>query len=133
MRILILSFLVLTGVFQMSNTVPVSVGSENQFVINVTDADFNQKIAKGLVIVDFWAAWCGPCRKQAPILDELATEMNGQVIVAKLDVDRNKQTSARYAVRSIPTLIIFKDGKAVERLVGLRDKASLKAILKKHQ
>ena len=98
--------------------------------IAFTDATFEKNIKKGVVLVDFWATWCGPCRRQAPIVEELAMDFAGKVKVGKVDVDKNKSVSQKYIIRSIPTIIIFKDGKVVERLVGLRSKAELEKTLK---
>ena len=80
--------------------------------VAVTDADFEAQVEKhaGLTVVDFWATWCGPCRMIAPILDQLATEYDGKVRVAKLDVDSNQKTTMRFNVRSIPAMLFFKDG-----------------------
>ena len=96
----------------------------------LTDANFEKSISKGVVLVDFWATWCGPCRRQGPIVEELASDFAGKAIIAKLDVDINKGMSGKYIVRSIPTIIIFKDGVVMERLVGLQSKASLEKTLK---
>ncbi len=98
--------------------------------IAFTDATFEKNIKKGVVLVDFWATWCGPCRRQAPIVEELAKDFAGKVKVGKVDVDKNKSVSQKYIIRSIPTIIIFKEGKVVERLVGLRSKAELEKTLK---
>ena len=95
-------------------------------VVNITDGDFEKTIKKGVTMVDFWAVWCGPCRRQGPIVEEIANENNNKKIkICKMDVDKNKETSNSFGIHNIPTIIIFKDGKEVKRLVGLQDKATL--------
>jgi thioredoxin 1 len=100
----------------------------------VTDTNFEEEIEKheGLAVVDFWATWCGPCRMVAPILDQLAVEYNGKAKVAKLDVDANQQTTMRFNVRSIPTILFFKGGKLVDTVIGAVPKAKLEAKFKEH-
>ncbi|MGH7625971.1 MAG: thioredoxin [Gemmatimonadaceae bacterium] len=100
----------------------------------VTDSDFAQEIEKheGLAVVDFWATWCGPCRMVAPILDQLAAEYNGKLKVTKLDVDANPSTAMRFNVRSIPTLLFFKNGKLVDTIIGALPKAKLEARIQQH-
>ena len=98
----------------------------------LTDATFDAAIAKGTVLVDVWAPWCGPCRMIAPIVEQIAQENDGKISVGKLDVDVNGQTAMKYGVMSIPTLILFKDGKPVERLVGMMPKERLMAKIKPH-
>lgn len=100
----------------------------------VTDADFESEVEKhdGLTVVDFWATWCGPCRMIAPILDQLAVEYQGKVKVTKLDVDSNIKTASRFNVRSIPTILFFKDGKLVDQVVGAVPKPQLEMKFKQH-
>lgn len=102
--------------------------------IAVTDANFADEIeqGEGLAIVDFWAEWCGPCRMVAPIVDEIANEYAGRVKVAKLDVDANHQTAARFNVRSIPSILFFKDGRHVDTVVGAVPKAHLERKIQEH-
>ena len=93
----------------------------------ITDATFDEVIgaADEAVIVDFWAEWCGPCKTIAPILDEIATEQAGKVKVVKLNVDENQDSARRFDVMSIPTLIVFKDGQPVKKMIGAKGKAAL--------
>ncbi len=101
---------------------------------HVTDANFEQTIKSNkLVLVDFWANWCGPCRALAPTIAELSKEYSGKVLIGKLDVDSNPETAERFQVFSIPTMILFKDGKETERLVGLCPKNRITDALQKHQ
>jgi thioredoxin len=96
--------------------------------VKVTDSSFDTDVigAGTPVVVDFWAEWCGPCRMIAPALEEIATEMDGSVTIAKLDIDNNQNTAIKYGVRSIPTLILFKDGKPAAMKVGAASKTDLK-------
>jgi len=108
--------------------------SENGKPVEVTDANFATEIeeAKGLAIVDFWAAWCGPCRVVAPVIDELAREYAGKVKVAKLDVDSNQRTTVRFNVRSIPSILFFRDGKHVDTVIGAVPKPHLERKIEEH-
>ena len=98
---------------------------------DVSDADFEQEVLKSTkpVLVDFWAPWCGPCRMVSPIVEELATEYEGKVEFVKVNTDDNPNTSVKYGIRSIPTLLVFKDGEAVGTIVGFRPKSDLKERL----
>lgn len=103
-------------------------------IVNVSDQTFGNEVeGQGTVVVDFWAPWCGPCKMLAPILDELSNELGDSVKIAKLNVDENPETASRFGVMSIPTLIFFKDGQPVDKVVGLNSKDSLKNIVAKHQ
>lgn len=97
----------------------------------VTDSTFEEQVLKAdkPVLVDFWAPWCGPCRMVAPIVEELAEEYDGKVNFVKLNTDENPNTAMRYGIRSIPTLLIFKNGEAVGQIVGFRPKNDLKKRL----
>ncbi|HCD8272437.1 TPA: thioredoxin [Staphylococcus aureus] len=101
-------------------------------IVKVTDADFDSKVESGVQLVDFWATWCGPCKMIAPVLEELAADYEGKADILKLDVDENPSTAATYEVMSIPTLIVFKDGQPVDKVVGFQPKENLAEVLDKH-
>jgi thioredoxin 2 len=100
--------------------------------LNLTDSTFDSEILKfsGVVLVDFWAPWCGPCRMVGPVIDELSKKYAGKVKFAKMNVDDNRITSAKYSIQSVPALMIFKNGAVVKSLVGARPKEEIEATLK---
>ena len=100
----------------------------------VTDATFEQEILQSAkpTLVDFWAEWCGPCRMVAPVVEALAEEYNGRMLVARMDVDSNQQTPQHYGIRGIPTLILFKNGKEATRIVGFRPQEAVAEELLPH-
>ena len=103
-------------------------------VVHLTDDTFDETIkhAQGPVLVDFWAAWCGPCKVIAPYLDQIAGEVEGRATVAKVNVDENGDLSARFGIRSIPTLVIMKDGRVVDQTIGAMQKDEIRSFLQKH-
>ncbi len=103
----------------------------SQNIKHITDSSFESDVLKSdkPVLVDFWAEWCGPCKMIAPILEEVATEYDGKVIIAKMDVDSNQATPAKFSVRGIPTLILFKNGVAAAQKVGALSKGQLTTFI----
>lgn len=101
----------------------------SNLVKHLTDSEFKAAVASGTTLVDFWAPWCGPCKVIAPILDELASEFAGKVTVAKINVDEEPETAQAFGIMSIPTMILFKDGKPAGKLVGAMPKAQIKTFL----
>lgn len=105
--------------------------SKNMSIVKLTDASFDEDVIKSgtPVLVDYWAEWCGPCKSIAPILEEIATEYEGKVIVGKLNIDENGDTPPKYGIRGIPTLMLFKDGEVEATKVGALNKSQLTAFL----
>lgn len=102
-------------------------------IVDVSDQSFKSEIESGVVLVDFWAPWCGPCKMIAPVLEEVDKEKSGSVKIAKVNVDNNPATAAQFGVMSIPTLILFKDGQPVDKVVGFQAKDNLVRLIDKHQ
>jgi thioredoxin 1 len=101
-------------------------------LVEFTDANFQQETREGLVLVDFWAPWCGPCRMVGPVIEQIAGDYAGKVKVGKLNVDDHQQSAMSFRVMSIPTVILFKDGQPVETMVGAMPKSAYEAKLAKH-
>ncbi len=103
--------------------------ADKNLIKHLTDDNFTQEIAGGVTVVDFHAEWCGPCRMLAPVLEQVAGEVQGKAVIAKVDIDSEQKTAAQFQITSVPTLILFKDGKEVNRLVGLRNADAVKEFV----
>jgi thioredoxin 1 len=109
------------------------VVEDNGKIKKLSDQNFEHQIKSGIMLVDFWATWCMPCKMMAPVLNDLSEDLNGNASVGKLDVDQNRAASAKYAVRSIPTMVLFKNGKEINRFVGVKTKDFLLKEIRKIQ
>jgi thioredoxin 1 len=103
--------------------------AEQSLIKHLTDDNFENEIAKGVTLVDFYADWCGPCRMLTPVLEQIASEMKGKATVAKVDIDSEQKTAAEFQIFSVPTLILFKNGKESSRLIGLRKADDVKKFV----
>lgn len=101
-------------------------------IVHSTDLTFTEDIAEGVVLVDFWATWCGPCKMIAPVLEELDADLAGSAKIVKVDVDQNQETASQFGIMSIPTLLVFKDGQPVDKTVGFQPKEALAELIAKH-
>ena len=106
--------------FQKLKNIPVV--ADNIKIKTLTDQNFNQQIKKGVILVDFWASWCAPCKMMAPVLNDLADGLTGNKAVGKVDVEKQQLIASKFNIRSIPTMVLFKDGKEINRFVGIKSK-----------
>lgn len=128
----ILVILIVYALFSAYRMKKLAATPQSDKIVTLTDRNFQQQIKSGLVLVDFWAEWCMPCKVMGPVLNEVAESMQGKATVAKLNVDHFKTISSKYAVRNIPTLVLFKNGKEIERFVGIKQKDFLIKQMQKH-
>jgi len=101
-------------------------------IVNASDQNFTQEVEQGTVLVDFWAPWCGPCKMIAPVLEQIDSEVGSKLKIVKVNVDDNPESAGRFGVMSIPTLIVFKDGQPVDKIIGFQPKEALMATVGKH-
>ncbi len=119
--------------YKMRHLLTAANGPEtSEHTIELSDKNFEAVISKGVSLVDFWAPWCAPCRIQGPIVNELANEIKGKANICKMDVDQNKKTAGKYGIRSIPTIMIYKNGKMVKQFVGVKTKGVLLKEIEAH-
>jgi len=119
----------------MANNITPAVNTTTETgggVIILNEKTFDETIKKGVTLVDFWATWCRPCKMQGPVIEEVNTDMKGKATICKLDIDQNPQITERYNVQSIPTMIIFKDGKMVSSFMGVTQKETIVAEINKY-
>ncbi len=124
------AILLVRSYYKMKNAPAVA---DSELIEHLTAQNFAHKTKNGVVLVDFWADWCMPCKMMAPILNEVAEATDGTATIYKLNVDEQQQVAAQYGIRSIPTMILFKDGKEVERIVGVKSKEAVIASINKVQ
>jgi thioredoxin 1 len=105
---------------------------ESAAIETLTDTNFKKTIAKGVVLVDFWAPWCSPCRMLAPTISALADEFKDKAMIGKLNIDEQKKTATEFGIRSIPTVVLFKDGKPIEKFVGIKSQSTYSKAIKNH-
>jgi thioredoxin 1 len=123
--IIVITIIILIGLFwfyvkhKIKN---IPLATDHQNIIILTDKNFRQEIKNKTILVDFWAAWCAPCRVMAPVLNQLASELNGEKHVGKVDIQQYQSLAQEFKIRSIPTLILFKNGKEINRFVGIKNK-----------
>ena len=127
--LLLISALILAGCGDKVTT-PLGNTSTPSIVVALNTANFESQIAKGVVLVDFWAPWCGPCRTQGPIVEEVAGQLQGKAVVAKVNVDEEQAVAEKFNIQGIPTLIVFKNGKPAKQFVGVNDAATLISAVK---
>ena len=128
--IAVVAILLVRSYYKMKNAPAVA---DSELIEHLTAQNFAHKTKNGVVLVDFWADWCMPCKMMAPILNEVAEATDGTATIYKLNVDEQQQVAAQYGIRSIPTMILFKDGKEVERIVGVKSKEAAIASINKVQ
>ena len=125
-------YLVLLVVSVALGIISCKSNAADENIVTLTTDNFNEQIATGVVLVDFWATWCMPCKAMAPIIDEIASQTTGKIKVGKVDIDKNGLLARQFGIQAIPTLVIFKDGKQVETLVGMQSKESIVQALSKY-
>jgi len=131
-KIFILFALLPLIIISVSSCKSSNKGSNSDNIVTLTTSNFDNEISKGVVMVDFWATWCMPCKAMAPVIDEIADQAKGKIKVGKVDIDANGELANRYNVQGIPNIIIFKDGTQVENLVGIQSKETLIQALEKY-
>ena len=129
--LLIIGFFAFTPGKEKIQKNEIKSGVKKGEIVHLTEFNFKNEINKGLVLVDFWAPWCAPCRRIAPILEEVASEMSSSVKICKLNVDEQQKYAQQFSIQGIPTMILFKNGKEVKRIVGLQSKEKLVSEINK--